>query len=156
MNWAPKEPVSQEKIYIDMSPQKNSPAESNLFARFRTFKSGDGAKSEELKSTVHSSPPPCSIDEVTEYMALPAEPQGTNLLEWWAENSDRFPHLALMARQYLSVPATSASAERLFSLAGANFSDHRKNMTDEHLADLLFAKINVFMNRRFQAKFMNK
>ena len=58
-----------------------------------------------------------------------------------------------MAQQYLSIPATSASAERLFSLAGANFSAHRQRMSDDHLADLLFAKINVFMNRRFNKIF---
>ena len=59
-----------------------------------------------------------------------------------------------MAQQFLSIPATSASAERLFSLAGANFSAHRQRMSDDHLADLLFAKINVFMNRRFNKIFV--
>ena len=42
----------------------------------------------------------------------------TDLLEWWAAHEIDFPALSVMARQYLGVPATSASAERLFSIAG--------------------------------------
>lgn len=155
VTWAPSEPVSQSVIEIDLTPKKGDspPAEANLFARFRAFKAGDGAKAEEPMSP--AAPAPAAWDEVQAYLDVPAVPSSVRLLEWWAENRLRFPNLALMARQFLSVPATSASAERLFSLAGANFSDHRKNMTDEHLADLLFAKINVFMNRRFQGVFMH-
>jgi hypothetical protein len=41
----------------------------------------------------------------------------TDPLEWWAANKINFPVLSVMARQYLGVPAASASIERLFSLA---------------------------------------
>ena len=88
-------------------------------------------------------------------MALMPVPMEVKVLEWWPQNKDKFPHIAKMAQQFLSILATSASSERLFSQAGANFSAHRQilNMTDEHLVDLLFAKINVFMNRRFNTLF---
>lgn len=156
MTWAPKEPISQSPILIDITPTKEAPPPShvNLFARFKAFKAGDGAKSSAPQSPVSVHTILQQVDQLQLYLDMPVEPQTTNVLDWWAENGRLFPHVALMARQFLSAPATSASAERLFSLAGANFSDHRKNMTDAHLADLLFAKINVFMNRRFQAKFM--
>lgn len=155
MNWAPQEPASQSPIVIDITPEKTTPvpAERNLFARFKAIEDGDLQNSDEPRTPLKGPP---AINEMDDYLELDTVPQDVTLLEWWADHSDQFPHLALMARQFLSVPATSASAERLFSLAGANYSDHRKNMTDEHLADLLFAKINVFMNRRFQATFMKK
>ena len=38
-----------------------------------------------------------------------------------------------MARQYLGVPATSASAERLFSIAGRAYDDLRRRMGEEML-----------------------
>ena len=66
----------------------------------------------------------------------------TDLLEWWAENDINFPALSVMARQYLGVPATSASAERLFSIAGRSFDDLRQRMKEEMLEMLMWARIN--------------
>ena len=66
----------------------------------------------------------------------------TDLLEWWAENDIKFPALSVMARQYLGVPATSASAERLFSIAGRSFDDLRQRMKEEMLEMLMWARIN--------------
>jgi hypothetical protein len=59
--------------------------------------------------------------EAQRYMELPAAPMNTDPLEWWATKEINFPVLSVMARQYLGV--TSASAERLFSLAGHAFDD---------------------------------
>ena len=47
-----------------------------------------------------------------------------------------------MARQYIGVPATSASAERLFSIAGRNFDDLRQKMGAEMLEMLMWARVN--------------
>ena len=47
-----------------------------------------------------------------------------------------------MARQYLGVPATSASAERLFSVAGGAFDDLRQRMKEDMLEMLMWARIN--------------
>ena len=55
-----------------------------------------------------------------------------------------FPNLlARMARQYLGVPATSATVERLFSVVGFAFADRRKSQSAETLANLAFAKLNL-------------
>ena len=67
---------------------------------------------------------------------------GTNVLEWWASNEKQFPALSVMARQYLGIPATSASAERLFSIAGRAFDDFRQNMKAEMLEMLMWARVN--------------
>ena len=49
-----------------------------------------------------------------------------------------------MARQYLGVPATSASAERLFSVAGGAFDDllQRIRMKEDMLEMQMWARIN--------------
>jgi hypothetical protein len=52
-------------------------------------------------------------------------------------NEINFPALSVMARQYLDVPATSASAERLFSLAGCAFDDMHQRMKEEMLEILM-------------------
>ena len=55
----------------------------------------------------------------------------------WVANDINLPALSVMARQYLGVPGTSASAERLFSLAGRAFDDMRQRMKEEMLEILM-------------------
>ena len=50
--------------------------------------------------------------------------------------------LARMAQQFLAVPATSASAARVFSLAGRIFSDLTQHQNDTTLEERMWAKIN--------------
>ena len=84
-------------------------------------------------------------DELAAYLALPqiAWTSDWDALTWWKENAKKFPNLSVMARQYLSCPASSASVERLFSLVGICFSDKRKSATADTLSDLVFTKLNV-------------
>ena len=86
--------------------------------------------------------------EAHRYLELPAAPMNTDPLEWWATNEINFPALSVMARQYLGVPATSASAERLFSLAGRAFDDLRQCMKEEMLEILMWARINKEKRQR--------
>ena len=60
-------------------------------------------------------------------------------INWWANHVKDFPNLARMSRQYLGVPATSATVERLFSVVGFAFTDRRKSQSAETLANLAFA-----------------
>ena len=39
-----------------------------------------------------------------------------NALEWWSKNEDHYPTLANLAKQNLTVPATSVPSERIFPL----------------------------------------
>jgi hypothetical protein len=71
--------------------------------------------------------------EAHRYLELPAVPMNTDPLGWWAANEINFPALSVMAWQYLGVPATSASTERLFSLAGRAFDDLRQKMMEDIL-----------------------
>ena len=85
------------------------------------------------------------VDEVALYKSLPAEPMDVNILEWWPQRKAQFPFLSQMARQYLSAPASSASCERVFSLAGRLFSDRQQNMTERSLEERMWAKVDVEM-----------
>jgi hypothetical protein len=86
--------------------------------------------------------------EAKHNLELPAAPMNTDPLEWWAANEINFPSLRVMTRQYLGVPATSASADRLFSLAGRAFDDLRQSMKEEILEILMWARINKEKRQR--------
>ncbi len=86
--------------------------------------------------------------EAQHNLELPADPMNTDPLEWWAANEINFPALSVMTRQYLGVPATSASADRLFSFAGRAFDDLRQSMKKEILEILMWARINKEKRQR--------
>ena len=50
------------------------------------------------------------------YMQVQQVPNETDPLMWWKQRQQEFPDLTRMARQYLSVPATSSPPERFFSV----------------------------------------
>ena len=66
----------------------------------------------------------------------------TDILEWWAANQGDYPNLSVMAQQYLGCPATSASAERLFSVAGRVFDDLCQGVSPKVLEERMWARIN--------------
>jgi hypothetical protein len=41
-----------------------------------------------------------------------------DILGWWKAQAGKFPALAMLARQYMAVPSSSADSERVFSHAG--------------------------------------
>ena len=56
--------------------------------------------------------------------------------------------MAKMARQYLGCPASSASVERIFSVAGQFFDDLRRQLDDKKLEELMWAAINKGNRRK--------
>ncbi len=52
--------------------------------------------------------------------------QDVDVLVWWRDvGQARFPRIAVMTRQFLAIPVTSATTERVFSFAGLTLSDLR-------------------------------
>ena len=52
-------------------------------------------------------------------------PPKTDPLQWWKENTFRFPKVAIVARKWLCVPGTSTPSERIFSDCGIALSAKR-------------------------------
>jgi hypothetical protein len=61
-----------------------------------------------------------------------------NILMWWKKHAVRFPYLSRLARRYLAMPATSASVERLFSLAGQVVTAKRARLDPTTVTLLVF------------------
>lgn len=61
-------------------------------------------------------------------------------VKWWRERCGAFPVLSKLAAKYLSVPASSASVERVFSQAGLTLTKLRNRMGSDTLEELLMLK----------------
>jgi hypothetical protein len=97
-------------------------------------------------------------EEVLEASAPPEQPvsflemcyygeQGTNLpasseFERYQQAEQLFPRIAVLARKYLAIPATSIPSERIFSSAGNTITEKRNRLTPEHAAEIIFLHEN--------------
>ena len=61
-----------------------------------------------------------------------------NPLAWWKRRAGAHPLLAVVARKWLAVPASSAASERLFSKAGLTVTDKRTRLGTEMVGTLVF------------------
>jgi hypothetical protein len=67
--------------------------------------------------------------------------QDVDVLVWWRDvGKDRFPRVAVMACQFLTMSVVSATAERVFSLAGLEFSDLYKSLSEGTLETIMWVK----------------
>ena len=64
-------------------------------------------------------------------------------LQWWRENSSKYPYLAKLAKFMLSVPATSVASERVFSTAGDVVTATRSALSPDLVDQLIFLKKNL-------------
>ena len=70
-------------------------------------------------------------NEVLMYFGEQYIARDKSLLNWWKGNAARLPNLAVLAKSYMSVPATSTPSER------------RASLTSEHVDMLTFLHSNV-------------
>ena len=66
-----------------------------------------------------------------------------NILDWWQVKSPSLPHLSTVAKEILSIPASSAESERSFSVAGSTVSQRRTALDSDNLEDILFVHFNA-------------
>ena len=86
---------------------------------------------------------PSSVNGETElnaYMRVQQVANDTDPLMWWKQHQQEFPRLTRMTRQYLTVPSSSVSPERLFSSVGLVKSDLRGRLLDSTLIDVMWDK----------------
>lgn len=82
-------------------------------------------------------------EEVKVYSTAASLSLAENPLDWWKDHHIEYPLLAKLAKQYLCVPGTSVSAERVFSTAGDIVTAQRSTLTAEHVDQLLFLHKNL-------------
>lgn len=76
-------------------------------------------------------------NELTKYYNTRRTDKNVDILAWWSTNSQEYPCLSKMARDFLGTPATSVPAERLFSKAGLIIRKHRSQLTAESARSLI-------------------
>ena len=78
---------------------------------------------------------------INQYIAQ-TKTKADNPLFWWKANEHNFKCLASLAKKYLSVQASSAAVERMFSIAGHIFSNKRRRLAVKFYSDLVYFKLN--------------
>ena len=78
--------------------------------------------------------------EVESYFSQPTLPENADPLDYWKQSS--FPILSKLAQHYLSIPASSAPVERLFSIAGKIYRPDRCSLSDSVFQKLITIKCN--------------
>lgn len=78
-----------------------------------------------------------SKKELEEYLDQPRAASNEDILKWWKCHQLQLPVLSKMARDFLSISATSVPAERLFSQASLVIRKHRNRLNDESARWLL-------------------
>ncbi|XP_025198891.1 zinc finger BED domain-containing protein 1-like [Melanaphis sacchari] len=85
-------------------------------------------------------------DLTTEFQNYLAEPQlkfDLNPFDWWKSREDKYPGIGILAKKYLSIPATSVSSERCFSTAGNVVNSKRTSLLTKNVNLLVF----LYQNR---------
>ncbi|XP_053385865.1 zinc finger BED domain-containing protein 4-like [Mercenaria mercenaria] len=82
------------------------------------------------------------IHEVDSYLDEPHLDSKEDPLVYWRKNNTAHPSFAKLATKYLSIPATSAPVERLFSIAGKVFRPDKMRLTDKKFETLMILKYN--------------
>ena len=63
-------------------------------------------------------------------------------LKYWVVNESQFPELAHLAKEFLTIPATSALSERVWSRAVRVIRAKRSHLNPEATARMMFAQEN--------------
>ena len=76
------------------------------------------------------------VDEMDQYLNSTAN--DGHMLTYWQNKEEIWPKLSQYAKWILSVPVTSTSSERVFSLAGRTIDDRRSQVKLDTVDGLLF------------------
>lgn len=80
--------------------------------------------------------------EFLEYTLEPLSNDDSDPLQYWKQRENKFPNLAKLARKYLTICASSAPVERLFSVAGKFYTNSRTQLKADNFENLILIKMN--------------
>lgn len=89
-------------------------------------------------------------EELQRYLTGKASPIDMDPLVWWTGLAEEFPTLAVLARHYLCLPATSVPSERVFSCAGTTMNKLRATLCPGNVDALIFLQCNALKSTRSQ------
>ncbi|MBW0500768.1 hypothetical protein O181_040483 [Austropuccinia psidii MF-1] len=83
----------------------------------------------------------CTLEkEIQKFFSKPTEPKYTEVILFWKSRVTIFPTLAHLERKYLSIPATSAPSERVFSCGRKILSYQHALLSSMHVEQLACVK----------------
>ena len=65
-----------------------------------------------------------------------------NILHWWRDHEKVLPNLSKVAKKVLTVPASSAKSERVFSTGGNFVTKKRSRLSPKKVEELIVIKEN--------------
>ena len=86
------------------APEETPAVQESLYSQYK-----------KRKMTLEAVVADCQVEEYTRYFNSPLAKEGTNVLTFWKAHSVDYPILSAMAKDYLTVQASSVSSERAFS-----------------------------------------
>lgn len=113
---------------------------NNIYGTSEKEEGGSVSFAEEIARKKRRASMSVATDELTQYLSEPPAPITTDVLEWWKANSGRYPRLSLMARDFLSMQATSVAPEELFSSKGDELDRQRFGLPTSTVQALLCIK----------------
>ncbi|XP_021731467.1 zinc finger BED domain-containing protein DAYSLEEPER-like [Chenopodium quinoa] len=113
---------------------------NNIYCASENVDGGIVSFAEEIARKKRRASMSVATDELTQYLSEPPAPLTTDVLEWWKVNSVRYPRLSIMARDFLSVQATSVAPEELFSSKGDELERQRFGLPASTAQALLCVK----------------
>ena len=121
--------LNPDSYLSEISITKQPSNEDSIFGALFGSDKRHKKKANEVESYLNE-----SITEKAEF--------NSNTYEWWNDHKKIFPVLSILARKFLSVPATSVPSERLFSDAGNNMTNRRTSLSSKIFQELIFVKRN--------------
>ena len=81
--------------------------------------------------------------EIAVYCDIGIEDTSSDSLDWWKQNSSRFPLLSVLVRKYLCICGTSVPSERVFSSGGYIVDPQRARLLPSNVNMLIFLSKNM-------------
>ncbi len=81
--------------------------------------------------------------EIARYQADVVSQVDLSILQWWKANAQFYPHLSVLTRKYLAVPASYVPSERGFSLAGHIVNKKRSRLSPKNVDMMIFLNKNM-------------